>query len=258
MPRRPGLGTSSSWNTSPEPTWRRWSVATVRCRSPWRASTFARPPLAWSTPTNTAWFTATSRRETSCSPSKGESKSSTSDWPISPAAPRAADRLATNDTLLGSVDCMAPEQAADPHTADVRADIYGLGCTLYFLLAGHPPFPTGTLDEKLAAHAQATPPAIETLREDVPPALPAIVRSHAGQIARRSIPDTGRSGSRPGTVCRLGRNGQLSPGNIAHQPAALDCWCCRGTGRRDGPLVVDTTHAVGRFARTERGPACVS
>jgi tetratricopeptide (TPR) repeat protein len=82
-----------------------------------------------------------------------------------------ADRAAVAGALLGSIDYMAPEQAADPHAADVRADIYGLGCTLYFLLSGRPPFPEGTRREKIDAHAQRLPPPIESLAKDTPPEL---------------------------------------------------------------------------------------
>jgi len=56
---------------------------------------------------------------------------------------KTVDRLAVPNLLLGSIDYMAPEQAADPHSAEIRADVYSLGCTLYFLLTGQPPFPQG-------------------------------------------------------------------------------------------------------------------
>lgn len=78
-------------------------------------------------------------------------------------------------TLLGSADYMAPEQAATPHAADIRADLYSLGCTLYFLLAGQPPFPAGSLLEKLRAHAEQSPREIRELRADVPPELAAVL-----------------------------------------------------------------------------------
>src|SRR5262249_802635 len=59
--------------------------------------------------------------------------------------PAAAGTLtAPGAVMMGTLDFMAPEQALDFHTADIRADIYSLGCTLYYLLAGRPPFPEGT------------------------------------------------------------------------------------------------------------------
>ncbi len=84
---------------------------------------------------------------------------------------KTGDRPATQNVLLGSIDYMAPEQAADPHWADIRADVYSLGCTLYFLLAGQPPFPHGQLAEKIRRHAQRPPPALAEVRDDVPPEL---------------------------------------------------------------------------------------
>jgi len=66
-------------------------------------------------------------------------------------------------TILGSVDYMAPEQASDAHSAGIRADIYSLGCTLYELISGHPPFPSGSLLERLKSHAAESPPRIESL-----------------------------------------------------------------------------------------------
>jgi len=74
-------------------------------------------------------------------------------------------------TLLGTPDYVAPEQARDPRRADIRADIYSLGCTLYHLLAGRPPFATGTPLQKLLAHQECSPPALAAVRGDVPQAL---------------------------------------------------------------------------------------
>jgi serine/threonine protein kinase/lipoprotein NlpI len=81
------------------------------------------------------------------------------------------DRLASPRLLLGSIDYMSPEQAADPHSADIRADVYSLGCTLYFLLTGQPPFPGGTLAEKIESHASEPPPVVGGVRDDVPAGL---------------------------------------------------------------------------------------
>ena len=72
------------------------------------------------------------------------------------------------ENTLGTTDYMAPEQAIDSHQVDARADLYSLGCTLYFLLTGRPPFPEGTLAERLLKHQQQEPTPIEHLRPDVP------------------------------------------------------------------------------------------
>ncbi len=60
--------------------------------------------------------------------------------------------------LLGTPDFLAPEQARDARSADIRADVYSLGATLYFLLTGRPPFAGGSITEKLLRH-QSEPPA---------------------------------------------------------------------------------------------------
>lgn len=69
------------------------------------------------------------------------------------------------DELVGSLDYMAPEQADDPHGADARSDLYSLGCTLYFLLAGKPPFAERLTLKKLMAHATQPPAPIEGVPE---------------------------------------------------------------------------------------------
>jgi uncharacterized protein (TIGR03067 family) len=87
---------------------------------------------------------------------------------------------------MGTPDYIAPEQAADAHAADVRADIYSLGCTLYDLLTGQPPFPEGNAVEKVLAHAERTPVPLTERRRDVPPALARVVeRMMAKDPARR-------------------------------------------------------------------------
>jgi len=78
--------------------------------------------------------------------------------------------------LMGTPDYLAPEQALNFHGADIRADIYSLGCTFYYLLTGQPPFPGGNLTEKLLRHQQEAPPAVERARADVPAALSALLR----------------------------------------------------------------------------------
>lgn len=75
--------------------------------------------------------------------------------------------LAHEEKVLGTADYLAPEQALDSHTADHRADIYGLGCTAYFALTGYPPFREGTLTQRLMFHQTKEPPAIVDQRPEV-------------------------------------------------------------------------------------------
>ena len=79
--------------------------------------------------------------------------------------------LTTIGSVMGTPDYIAPEQAKDAHSADIRADIYSLGCTLHFLLTGKPPFEADNVVAKLKAHAHETPLALATLRKDVPSEL---------------------------------------------------------------------------------------
>jgi serine/threonine-protein kinase len=87
---------------------------------------------------------------------------------------RASLTVQYDENVLGTADYLAPEQAVDSHSADGRADIYSLGCTFYFLLTGHPPFPDGTLPQRLMAHQKQQPSAICKERPDAPADLVAI------------------------------------------------------------------------------------
>jgi serine/threonine-protein kinase len=79
-------------------------------------------------------------------------------------------------TTLGTFDYIAPEQARDPRNADVRSDIYSLGCTMYHMLTGQPPYPEGTALQKLLDHQGKTPPDPRSLNGSVPVQLSAIMR----------------------------------------------------------------------------------
>jgi eukaryotic-like serine/threonine-protein kinase len=77
--------------------------------------------------------------------------------------------------VVGTVDFLSPEQALNSQTVDARSDIYSLGCTLYFLLVGHAPFPEGTLTQRLVGHVSEKPASVAEKRADVPADLVAIV-----------------------------------------------------------------------------------
>jgi serine/threonine-protein kinase len=81
---------------------------------------------------------------------------------------RASLTVTYDENVLGTADYLAPEQALDSHGVDARADIYSLGCSMYFLLTGHPPFPDGTLPQRLMMHQKEQPPSIFKERTDAP------------------------------------------------------------------------------------------
>lgn len=80
------------------------------------------------------------------------------------------DRTASGVTL-GTFDYISPEQAKNPRDADVRSDLYSLGCSLFFMLTGHPPFPDGTALQKLLNHGSLPPPDPRGWRDDLPDEL---------------------------------------------------------------------------------------
>jgi serine/threonine protein kinase len=80
--------------------------------------------------------------------------------PSAPGGPEGA--------FFGTVDYLAPEQALNSPDLDHRADLYSLGCTLYFLLVGHPPFPEGTMVQRILKHQTQQPAGILAQRPDTP------------------------------------------------------------------------------------------
>lgn len=72
------------------------------------------------------------------------------------------------EKTLGTADFVAPEQATDSHAADRRADLYSLGCTLYYLLVGSAPFAAGSIKDRLKAQVHTKPPNLLEKRPDVP------------------------------------------------------------------------------------------
>jgi formylglycine-generating enzyme required for sulfatase activity len=107
----------------------------------------------------------------------------------------AGPGLTGSGAALGTPEYMAPEQALDAARADIRADVYSLGCTLYYLLAGAPPFQASSLYELLHAHQAREAAPLAGARGDVPPGLAAVV-------ARMMAKDPGRRYQQPAEVAQ--------------------------------------------------------
>ncbi len=89
---------------------------------------------------------------------------------------KSTNDLTASGVTLGTFDYISPEQAHDPRKADVRSDIYSLGCTLYFLLTAQSPFPEGTALQKLLMHGTKMPEDPRLFRADISDSMIAILR----------------------------------------------------------------------------------
>jgi serine/threonine protein kinase len=94
--------------------------------------------------------------------------------PLPEGSATGPDGLTHTGDIMGSFDYIAPEQAIDTKRADARADIYSLGCTLYFLLTGRPPYAGDTSMQKLLSHRETAIPSLRRARPEVPLALDAV------------------------------------------------------------------------------------
>ncbi|GHT34861.1 hypothetical protein FACS189427_02980 [Planctomycetales bacterium] len=95
------------------------------------------------------------------------------------------DDLTASGVTLGTFDYISPEQARDPRNADIRSDIYSLGCTFFFMLAGRPPFPEGTVLQKLLQHQGDEPPDIRTFQPSIPAEIAQLIQKMMAKDPRQ-------------------------------------------------------------------------
>jgi serine/threonine protein kinase/WD40 repeat protein len=145
--------------------------------------------------------------------------------------------LTQDGAVMGTPDYMAPEQAEDSRRVDIRADIYSLGCTLYHILSGRPPYPGGSVMEKLIKHRLEDPRPLDLMRNDLPPGLTPVIRKMMAKSAkdRYQTPAEVAAALEPfcASAVRAGPSGfmnisqppelagTLIPGIIADMPAGI-------------------------------------
>jgi serine/threonine-protein kinase len=141
----------------------------------------------------------------------------------------SSDDLTASGVTLGTFDYISPEQARDPRSADVRSDIYSLGCTLYFMLTGRPPFPDGTALQKLIRHSGEEPDDVRLVRADVPPRLASLL---ARMLAKKPSQRHQSAEELVGEIAAVAD--QIGLGSVVHRgqlrvalPAAEPPWWSR-------------------------------
>ncbi len=134
------------------------------------------------------------------------------------------EELTGTGQVMGTADYMSPEQALETRTVDIRTDVYSLGCTLYKLLAGHPPFGRAEYDtplKKLMGHARDPVPPIRQLRAEVPEALAAVIERMLAKEPDGRFATPAEAGNALAPFCkRCDLPGLLRKAGQAPQPMA--------------------------------------
>ncbi len=140
-----------------------------------------------------------------------------------------SEDMTASGVTLGTFDYISPEQAHDPRDADLRSDLYSLGCTLYFMLTGSPPYPGGTMLQKLLSHGNAPPPDPRELRPEVSAELAAVIQNMLAkdpdaryQNANDLIADLRTVSFREGLV-----RAQGTQAIVVQEPSAILSWLQR-------------------------------
>jgi serine/threonine protein kinase len=153
-------------------------------------------------------------------------------WKRSANDESSTKALTRDGAVLGTLDYVAPEQAMDSHAADIRADLYSLGCSFYFLLTGRVPYPGGEAIEKLYRHRYEEPTPLEQVRHEIPPAVTTVVRKLMAKQPEQRYPTPAELAADLTVVLEGGSLSQLSV----------------------SPPVSDQTHLDGRPPNNQRGP----
>ena len=171
------------------------------------------------------------------------------DFGIARALSAAASRLTETGLAVGTPAYMSPEQAAGERRLDARTDIYSLGCVLYEMLAGEPPFTGPTAQAIIAKRLSEPVPHVRACAASVPEALDRAIAQALAPVAGRPVRDGGR--------VRAGRCSASSPPS-APTARADRCSRCRRGGRAASGRRRDARGRDARSSASSSGSACCS
>jgi len=174
-------------------------------------------------------------------------------WKREEGEESASRGITREGSVIGTVDYLAPEQATDSRSVDIRADLYSLGCAFYYLLTGQVPFPGGQAIEKLYRHRFEEPKPLAEVRPETPAAVIAVVRrlmakkpeeryqtpaevaTELEQLMRSGFKGAGKAPAAP----RQGRRRALIAAGAALVPLLMAAWFLNPFGG-GGPTVAAT------------------
>ncbi|MBX7104548.1 MAG: protein kinase, partial [Gemmataceae bacterium] len=153
-------------------------------------------------------------------------------------------------SVLGTADYLSPEQAVDSSEVDIRSDIYSLGATLYFLLAGKAPFENGTVTEKLLAHQLKDPESITKVRAETPKGLETVLKKMMEKkpVRRYQTPAAVIEALAPWTAIPIE---PPAPEEMPRLSAALESY---QSGVPSGPISGISHSNLGRAGAARGGP----
>jgi serine/threonine protein kinase len=178
--------------------------------------------------------------------------------PLPPADGAEHKQLTAEGVLLGTPDYLAPEQARDPRSADIRADIYSLGCVLYHALAGRPPFPDNSIISQMVRHATESPEPLKGLNPAVPDGLQQIVDWMMAKDPAQRYPTPDRA-AQALQVFLMAGNAPAEPIDAQPQMRKYLTWLETGNGEDKRTTPLPEAHPVVAIpsARPAKGPATI-
>ncbi len=163
--------------------------------------------------------------------------------------------VAHDEKVLGTADYLAPEQALDSHTVDQRADIYSLGCSLYFMLTGHPPFTDGTLAQRLMWHQIKEFPPLTDARLDCPESLMVLLN----RMVAKKPDDRFQSAGETATACAQWLTENASPDwQLKHVSATRSTGSKTKLASSTRDLLSDSQAMNGAAAYGSKGSSIIS